>query len=330
MKKHASLIIESICHVLFWTFYLVYPILIFGKSDCFTFDIKKSLAAIAIIGIPSYIMYFFLLKTIKNSVYWIALLILTAALIYFFCMHTCVFNLKPCFINKIIELMFVSSILVAVFLTKRNIIHIKSLAKSDQARIDAELKALKAQINPHFLFNTLNMLYSDAIEVNENIADKILKLSDNLHYLIHEGQKKEILIDNEVKFIENYLVLQKSRMGSRVDIQFHVHIDDHSQLIPPLLFIPFIENAFKYSSMLEEKKAPVLINISSSKGIITLEVKNKFSAKYRQNQKEEWKDSGIGIENVKQRLKILFPSKHEISIIEKEEHFLVNLKINTL
>ncbi len=330
MKKYTPLIIESICHILFWIFYLVYPILIFGKSDCFKFDIKESLIAIAVIGIPSYIMYFFLLKAIKNSVYWIALLLLTVALIYFFCVHGCECNLKSCLINKIIELMFVSSILIVVFLTKRNINYIKSLAKSDQARIDAELKALKAQINPHFLFNTLNMLYSDAIEVNEDIADKILKLSDNLHYLIHEGQKKEILIDNEVKFIENYLVLQKSRMGSRVDIQFHVYIDDHSQLIPPLLFIPFIENAFKYSSMLEEKEAPILIHIRSSKGIISLEVENKFSAKYRQSQKEEWKDSGIGIENVKQRLEILFPSKHEISIIEKGDLFLVNLKINTL
>lgn len=194
MRKYRPLIIESTGHLLFWTFYLIYPILIFGKSDCFSFDIKKSMMAIAVIAFPSYILYFFLLKGIKKVMYWIMLLILTVTILYFFCTYDCVCNLKPCLINKIIELMFVSSIFVAVFLTKRNIIHIKLLAKSDQARIDAELKALKAQINPHFLFNTLNMLYSDSIGINEEIAEKILKLSDNLHYLIHEGQKKEILM----------------------------------------------------------------------------------------------------------------------------------------
>lgn len=125
------------------------------------------------------------------------------------------------------------------------------------------------------------------------------------------------------------MVLQKSRMGDRLDIQFHVHTDDHSQLIPPLLFIPFIENAFKYSSMLEENGAPVSIDIQSFKGLVTLKVSNKFSAKYRHSQKEQWKDSGIGIENVKQRLQMLFPSKHELSITENNDKFVVNLIINT-
>lgn len=330
MKKNTPLIIESIGHILFWIFYLVYPILMFGKSDCYSFDIKKSLIAIVVTGVPSYIMYFFLLKNIKKPAYWAGLVIVTAVVIYFYCTNDCDCHIEHCLFYKLVELMFVNSILIAIFLTKRNITHIKSLAKSDQARIDAELKALKAQINPHFLFNTLNMLYSDALEVNEDIADKILKLSDNLHYLIHEGQKKEILLDTEVQFIKNYLALQKSRMGNRVDIQFHIHIDDHSQRIPPLLFIPFIENAFKYSSMLEEKETPIVIHINSSKGIITLKVSNKFNEKYRRNQKQEWKDSGIGIENVKQRVEILFPSKHEISIIESGDQFLVNLIINTL
>ncbi|MDG4653228.1 sensor histidine kinase [Chryseobacterium arthrosphaerae] len=329
MKKHTPLLIESVGHLLFWTFYVVYPVLIFGKASCFRFDLIKSLVDIATIGIPSYVIYFFLLKNIKNPVYWIILLILTGITIYFVCTYDCVCNLKYCAINKMIGLIFVSSLFIAIFFIKRNITHIKSLAHAEQARVDAELKALKAQINPHFLFNTLNMLYSDAIAVNEDIADKILKLSDNLHYLIHEGQKKEILLETEVHFIENYLVLQKSRIGDRVDIQFHVHIDDQSQLIPPLLFIPFIENAFKYSSMLEGKEAPVLIDIHSSKGIISLKVSNKFNAKYRENQKKEWKDSGIGIENVKQRLEILFPSRHEIKITENEDQFLVNLIINT-
>lgn len=329
MKKYIPIFIECTGHILFWSFYLVYPILIFGKSDCFSFSIGKAVAAISVLAFPSYTMYFFLLRKIRNAGWWTLLVILTAGLMYFFCTYDCVCHLKPCFINKLIELMFVNAVLVTVFVVKKNIIHIRLLAKSDQARADAELKALKAQINPHFLFNTLNMLYSDAIAVNEEIADKILKLSDNLHYLIHEGQKKEILMTTEIQFIENYLGLQESRMGDRVNIRFRFSIDDPLQFIPPLLLIPFVENAFKYSSMLEEKEAPVHINISSLEGIITMEVSNKFSAEYRETQKKQWKDSGIGIDNVLQRLEILFPSKHSISIIEDKDLFLVNLMIDT-
>ncbi|MEG0925065.1 sensor histidine kinase [Chryseobacterium sp.] len=328
MKKYSPLFIECIGHILFWSFYLVYPLLIFGKSDCFSFDIKHSLVAIITVALPSYILYFFLLKNIRNPIYWILLLISGLILVYFFCKLGCACNIKSCFINKLIEFIFVGSILVAVFVTKKNIINIKLLAKSNQARADAELKALKAQINPHFLFNTLNMLYSDAIEINEDIADKILKLSDNLHYLIHEGQKKEIAIGDELKFIENYLALQKARMGNRVDLKLHVDIDNYMQPIPPLLLIPFIENAFKYSSMLEEKKIPIFIHISSLKGVITLNVQNKFNPKHIQSQKKEWKDSGIGIENVRQRLEILFPLKHKLLIVEEENTFLVDLIIN--
>lgn len=329
MKKHKPIFIEFIFHVLFWIVYITYPILIFGKSDCFSLDINKIITTIVSIGFPSYMIYFFLIKNIRNIGYWVVLALLTATLIYFFCTYGCACQLKSCLINKIIELLFVNAIFLAVFVTKRNITNIKLLAKSENERVEAELKALKAQINPHFLFNTLNMLYSDTIAVNEDIADKILKLSDNLHYLIHEGQRKEILIDTEIQFIENYLALQKSRMDDRVNVELHVNLDNHSQMVPPLLIIPFIENAFKYSSMLEEKDVPIFINIKAFEGKITLEVRNKFNHKYREDQKKEWKESGIGIENVKRRLALLFPSKHQISTTEDEDTFLVNLVINT-
>lgn len=330
MKKQRLIIIEFLFHVLFWLFYVTYPFLLFGQTECYHFSFSKAALTLACIGIPSYMTYFLALKSIRNKWAWIAWAMLTSILVYLRCTWECACNTQHCIIDSIIELTFVNAIFLILFINKRNIRNIKLLAESEQARSEAEIRALKAQINPHFLFNTLNMLYSDAIHINSSIADKILKLSDNLHYLIHEGEKKEILISEEIKFIEDYLALQKSRLGDRVSIEFQVNLHDSLQKIPPLLIIPFIENAFKYSGTLEERKAPIAINISSLAGVIHVEVRNKFNSDYRSSLKKEWKESGIGIENVKRRLALLFPSKHKLLIREEQDVFFVKLEINTL
>ncbi len=318
-------------HFLFWIVYFTYPIIKFGDQDRFSFDFTEAVLNTVFIGASVYIAHFFLVKNYKNIRALIVFLLIFLFIVYLNCYlnsQTCQCNFRLCFINKTVEYLLINVFFVAIFTIKKNIISNQILERTEQERVQAELKSLKAQMNPHFLFNTLNMLYSNAILKDEVLADKILKLSDSLHYLMHEGEKPNVPLLQEIEFINGYIELQKARLGKKIDIQFSNTLDNPKQNIPPLLMIPFIENAFKYSSMVEGKKIPLYIDVKLANDVLNLWVENRYDPSYSSKQSEVWKDSGIGIENVKKRLTLLYPSKHTLTIESLEDTFKVNLKID--
>jgi sensor histidine kinase YesM len=198
----------------------------------------------------------------------------------------------------------------------------KALIKSN-----TDLKFLRSQINPHFLFNVLNTLYGTALQENaERTAEAIQKLGDMMRFMLHENNLDFIDMHKEVEYLENYIALQKLRTQSSPDILIEDNIDvQHCNYkIAPMLLIPFVENAFKHGISLKETSW-IKIKLGCNDGNIFFEVSNSMHT--RSDNDPEKERSGIGFKNVMQRLKLIYPGKHQLSVNGDEKEFFVKLSI---
>lgn len=193
-----------------------------------------------------------------------------------------------------------------------------------QEKLSAELNFLKTQLNPHFLFNVLNMAFSSASRNGDEVtADIIEKLSGLMRYMLYESNVEYIELEKEIEYIRNYINLQKMRFSEdmRVKVDFKINGDFSGCRIAPLILIQFIENAFKFGVKLE-KESEIIISLIIVKKDIEFSVKNSIFM----NQTEAGeKASGIGIENVKKRLSIIYPGKHELVAAKSGNYFNVKL-----
>ncbi|HLN55248.1 MAG TPA: histidine kinase [Bacteroidales bacterium] len=197
----------------------------------------------------------------------------------------------------------------------------KMQEEMEKAKLNAELAFLKNQISPHFFFNTLNNIYS-LIGINQEDSQKaVLKLSKLMRYLLYESEQGNVRLSSEIDFMKNYIDLMKLRMNERVslNVDFPGKYDDVD--IPPLLFIPFIENAFKHG-ITNRGISFINIGLVSSGRLLEFKCKNSNA-----NGPVEEKQPGIGLDNVTKRLKLLFPEKHELRISRDNESFSVHLII---
>lgn len=190
-------------------------------------------------------------------------------------------------------------------------------------KLISELSYLKAQINPHFLFNTLNSIYSLAIEKSAHTADAIVTLAGMMRYTISDTTEKFVSLEKEINYINSYIELQKLRLGDTAIINFTVTGELYDKVIAPLVLIPFIENAFKHGVNPEET-SQIDIQLSVSDIYLYLHV---FNLKVPQSIQSKLK-SGYGLENGRSQLKILYPHKHSLKIENKNFSFAVTLKIN--
>ncbi|MGB1217610.1 MAG: sensor histidine kinase, partial [Saprospiraceae bacterium] len=190
----------------------------------------------------------------------------------------------------------------------------------------SELKALKAQIHPHFMLNTLNAIYSHAVveDTSPKLSQLILQFSDTLKYVVYEGQQKYVSLSRELSHIENFIRLQQFRLEDKVDVHFKENISDKELLIPPILLINFIENAFKHTTGLRGNQHKIEIELKEKEGILTFFCRNPFRLTEKQNHAQQ----GVGLENTLKRLELLYPKQHEIKIDKSNEHFTVHLKID--
>jgi LytS/YehU family sensor histidine kinase len=199
----------------------------------------------------------------------------------------------------------------------------KQKVKLEKEKVSTELSFLKQQINPHFLFNSLNSIYSLSISKSETTPDSILKLSSILRYVLYESEKELVFLHDELQTIKDYIELQKLRLTEMVTVNYKVEGISENKKIEPLLLIPIIENAFKYG-VDNIKKSFIDINIKIREGKIELEVSNKIVAIADKNKT----DSGIGIKNIKRRLDLLHGNNYEFDIKEENNVFSVRLKLN--
>lgn len=200
----------------------------------------------------------------------------------------------------------------------------KRLAELQKENIETELNALKGQINPHFLFNSLNVLYSLVIKQSPESPDAIIKLSDILRYVIYGSNKDYVSLNEEIKLINDYLGLQKFRIDKDSKVDFNYDIEDDNLKIAPMLLLPLIENSFKHGIKGDICQTYVDITIKAGKREILFEIKNN---KGFAEQQEADKPSGIGLSNIKNRLSLIYPGRHIFEIKETDSFFQVTLII---
>lgn len=216
----------------------------------------------------------------------------------------------------------VGGIAAAIKLMKHWYVQGQKNLELQKENVESQLQILKAQVHPHFLFNTLNNIYSFTQNTSVEASKTIMGLSDMLRYMLYEGSKPMVLLSKELKMINEYIELEKIRYGN--ELELHVNFPGNAKefLIAPLLLLPFIENCFKHgiSNVLEN---PWLnLDVSIERDQMTVKLINSKPADKKQHYK-----SGIGLENIRRRLQLLYPSKHELTIIEEEEFFVVHLKL---
>jgi two-component system LytT family sensor kinase len=194
----------------------------------------------------------------------------------------------------------------------------------EKEKLNSELAFLKNQISPHFFFNTLNNIYS-LIGINAEDSQKaVLKLSKLMRYLLYESEQGDSKLSTEIDFMNNYIDLMKLRMNEKVVLTFSFPEGYDDRSIPPLLFIPFIENAFKHGISYREKSF-INIGLMVNKDSISFLCTNSL---IKSRDDSDSGHSGIGLENVRKRLSLLFPEKHEMKINKSDTEFEVLLQIN--
>lgn len=189
-----------------------------------------------------------------------------------------------------------------------------------EEKLETELKLLKAQINPHFIFNALNNIYSLTYMQSQKAPESVLKLSEMLRYVFYDCSKDKVSLSAELNYIENFNAFQQMKSEYEQNIELKMETGLGHIEIAPMLFIPFLENAYKYSRIEENEDAYVKIRITNEDGKVHLSMKNSIS----QNVKSTH-GSGIGIKNVKHRLDIIYPGKHKLKIDEQSDYFNVDL-----
>ncbi|MFK7809768.1 MAG: sensor histidine kinase [Saprospiraceae bacterium] len=191
--------------------------------------------------------------------------------------------------------------------------------------MQSELKFLKSQINPHFLFNTLNNLYALTLKKSDKAPEIVIKLSEMMRYMLYDCNERRVMLSKEVNYIQNYLDLERLRQSADARITFKVEGRASDQKIAPLLFIPFLENSFKHG-----------LNSSISKGFvdITLKIEDKHIDFHMVNSKADTlpmqthkRSGGIGLKNVRRRLQLQYPDRYALNVEDSPNAYAVRLEL---
>lgn len=194
----------------------------------------------------------------------------------------------------------------------------KQLSKE---KMNTEIQLLKAQINPHFIFNSMNNIYSLAYSKSDQAPDAVLKLSEMLRYVYYDCNRDEVTLGAELEYIKNYIAFQQMKSPHEQDIVLELDGIDETFRIAPMLFIPFVENSFKYSKIEDLKDARVEMKLTTEQDQLCFKIINT----HPENGKSA--GSGMGIENVRNRLKLTYPGNHDLKVLNENNLFEVEMKI---
>ena len=323
-------------HTAFWL--VMFLLLLSLHSNSHSFFTKFSIESVNIFfyGILVYFNLFYLIPnylTEKKFLLYCGLLILSVLvitpiklLVFYLILH----NAETFIIGKQFWF-FIATFLIVGSSTIGKIItdwvrHLRERNDLQTQTMQSELRFLKSQINPHFLFNTLNNLYALTLKKSDKAPEIVIKLSEMMRYMLYECNERRVPLQKEVNYIQNYLDLERLRQGKNVEINFKVQGQVFDQQIAPLMFIPFLENSFKHG-----------LNTHLSHGFVNilLEVENQHIHFYIENSKSESlptqthkRSGGIGLVNVKRRLNIIYPNSYKLEIHDDPNTYGVELDID--
>ena len=334
-------------HILFWMVYVaVYTLMYGGYEDYYWEEFQQLLFLLPWKIIPTYITLYYLMpkylfqnKT-AEFIGWSLVLGLSMALINRYMGWTYLYHwfypekehwkipilYFPKLLNSLVSVY--SPVFVAIAI-KLQLVHYKKdkITKAlEQEKIATELKFLKAQVHPHFLFNTLNSIYSLTLSQSKKAPEAVLGLSKFLDYMLYECNDRFISIHREWEQLLNLITLERLRYGDKLNISLSQSIDDKESLIPSLLLLPFVENAFKHGADNEIHDSWINIDLKLANGQLEFMVENSKAPS--QNKEGLDSDKNIGLKNVKRRLDLFFKETHELKILEEEDSFLVKLNID--
>ncbi|WP_271765900.1 sensor histidine kinase [Aquimarina algiphila] len=328
---------EPVLHLFFWGMVLFFPYVKYmGREGGYPMSFMHELVALLFNMIPTYIMYlwFFPLSNKRKYILLVLLVFICNALIHYYA--DTFFHPEEghkhhrwrSITSSLVTYLSFSLVFFALHSVKKLYTKQQELDATIQEKQQAELRALKAQVNPHFLFNTLNNIYANALKGDEKTPDLILKLSNNFRYVLHEGQKEDVSLDQEITHIKDYISLQEERLSTKVEVDFLSKMDNAKKQIAPLLLIPFVENAFKYTSILKGNKHPINIKAILKDNQFSFYCENPYDENGKQEIEINWQESGIGIKNTQKRLQLLYPEQHQLEIKKEENLFRVILTIS--
>lgn len=192
-------------------------------------------------------------------------------------------------------------------------------------KTEAELNFLKAQINPHFLFNSINTIFFQIEKENKNARHSLLKFSEMLRYQLYDCRAQEISIEKEINYLKSYVELQRLRKEENFEISFQCSDTVREFNIAPLLLVSFVENAFKHVSNYTEKENTIKIQLDKEKNIFQFRV---YNTSEMNNVNRQYTEGGIGLSNVKRRMELIYNGNHDLTIRKEPNSFEVNLKLH--
>lgn len=334
-------------HVLFWIVYIVYQAVHQGwnDGDTFTFSIGHEFisdvpVAILLAYLNLYVLMpvFFYKQKYTLYVAAFALLLLLGGLMERFAgwyiwmpwdrvhypevykTENKHFWIPVKIARNAIEDFTVIIITMVIKLMRNSYQHEKKLREIEQEKFTAEMGLLKAQINPHFFFNTLNSLYALTLKGSEQASGVVLRLSDLMHYMLYDASANKVLLKDEIRHLENYIVIEQMRFADRLELSFQYSGDIAGKMIAPLLLLPFIENAFKHG--IGDNSGWITIDIKVTGNKLFLKVENSCRAPHKAN------SSGLGLRNVKRRLELSYPDAYELQMVNNGDFFEIDLKLD--
>lgn len=218
-------------------------------------------------------------------------------------------------------LLFTAGLAVAIKLFKEWFRQRELALKVENEKVKIELESLRSQIHPHFLFNTLNNLYSLTLSSSSSASLVVVHLSDLLRYMLYECKEPEVSLEKEIQMLKKYIELEKLRYGDRLDVAFTTSDDTRGLAISPLLLLPFVENSFKHGVSEQLDQCWINIHVHVDNNHFTFQVSNSRTSK------EENGFGGLGMDNVRKRLQLLYPTSHSLKIIEENEIYVVKLEL---
>lgn len=330
-------------HLSFWCVYLsffLYQISSYRRGRELDWERVITIAAIQVVfaSIISYVNYFILLpRFLKKRNVWLYLLefIVPFGIIMFARVYSERYLIDGFSGNE--EYLYRTRFLVQVITTNLFIVIFVAMLRFalewlefetkkkevENERLMAELNFLKAQINPHFLFNTLNNLYYLAYSKSDNTTEVIAKLSQMMRYMIYDSNHPKVQLSKEIEYMQSYISLERLRLNDQIPIKLEISGNTENVWITPLIFITFLENAFKHGVSNSNPKAWVNISILLTGKECVYIVENSKVAE----QMETGEKSGIGLQNVKRRLELSYPEKHQLVTTETADKYLVKLNL---
>lgn len=327
-------------HALIWLGYALILLLIDSKEQGFGLAFRNTLIHIFFLMIIVYTNYWYLIPNYlskKRFISYILLLLFTAALVMPIEMVCLYWNLAgEQNIDAQIELLkkqsghfiflFLTLVLSTILkITKEWLLQQTVQKDLENKNLQSELSFLKSQINPHFLFNTLNSLYALTLKKSDKAPEIVLRLSEMMRYMLYKSNEKKVPLEQEINYIQNYLALERTRYGDKARIEFEYTGEAPSQYqIAPLLFITFLENSFKHglSQSIQHGFVECLLYIEDNSLDFTIQ-NSKTTIK-----DERYFQGGIGLVNVQRRLELIYPNQYQLDIHETEDTYLVSLKID--